>query len=821
MPLMAVFHLAYPALAWIAAVVFAALAARSAVAAGGRGWIPGSTLAAVASLGAFGGAPLGHALLLLTGLGSAAWLAARTYRDGSIAGVSTRAARAALGARLVMLVAVLLLIARPGGQWSIVDWRRPLLVVLLDQSRSMSIVDADTSATSQPANTRADVANEMLRRADLTRLERLYELRIRAIGDDPRELSRLDIEPSAPATSIDAALRVAAQLRSGQGDPPRIVLLVSDGGENLADSQRVRQAALELAAVKGGLLAFGVGPSRGGAVLSIDPLQIPARIGTRERLLVPVTLRSAGCRNANIELGVAWNDGSAETKPIRPSADPATSTAEFSVTPPGPGVHRLTISARLPDDLGGGLVSRSALVEVRDDRIRVLILDDQFRTEAAFISRALRTDPAFVVEQRILAPAESPNESTNDATDADAFDVILVGDLTRCRRPGDAYDRIAAAVVERGVGLLFVGGASTLTSAAATRSALFDFLPTRVDRRSPTPVVARLIPTERGLAHAIFATQDSADALSGWRAAPAVACEPLPSALKPLAEVLATDEQQNPLLVSAEIGRGRVLQSACRETWPWALASDAGFELHRRTWRQIVRWLANRRPQAWVLTDQPDYRLSAISSGREKVQIRAGISGLGVDDRLEGLAADLEVVREGQDDRSASGPATGPAPKPTVIPLVFRAGEWLAELPGATELRLTAGRYRLDFTIKSSTAASQPGAATAPAARALGEPLRASSVFEISSLDRELEPPTHNLGLLRDAAEATRTFGGRYASIDALPATAEELLKHDVRQRVETVVDYDLARRQPWLLLAVAVMAVAVEWSIRRGAGLR
>ncbi|GMU81298.1 MAG: hypothetical protein AMXMBFR47_11690 [Planctomycetota bacterium] len=821
MPLMAVFHLAYPALAWVAVVVFATLAARFAISAGGRGWIPAATLVAVASLGAVGGAPLGHAALLVAGLGGAAWLAARTYRNGAIAGVSRRAARTALAARFVLLVAILLVIARPGGQWSIVDWRRPLLIVLLDQSRSMSIVDPDTTAATQPTIARADIANEVLRRADLARLKRLYELRIRAIGDDAREISRLVIEPSAPVTSIEAALRVAAQLRSGHGDPARTVLLISDGGENLADSQRVRQAVLELAAAKCGLLAFGVGPSRGGAVLSIDPLQIPARIGTRERLLVPVTLHSAGCRNADIELGVAWNDSNAETRSVRPSADPAISTAEFSVTPPGPGVHRLTLSARLPDDLGGALVSRSALVEVRDDRIRVLILDDQFRSEAAFISRALRTDPAFVVEQRILAPTESTLATDDDVSDADAFDVILVGDLTRCRRPGDAYDRIAAAVVERGAGLLFVGGAATLTSAAATRSSLIDFLPTRVDRTSPPPVMARLIPTERGLAHPVFATQDAAAALSGWRAAPAVACEPLPGGLKPLAEVLATDEQQNPLLVAAEIGRGRVLQIACRETWPWALASDAGFELHRRTWRQLVRWLANRRPRAWVLTDQPDYLLSAISSGREKVQIRAGISGLGVDDRLEGLAADLEVVRETEDVQPVSGPSTGPSPIPRVVPLVFRAGEWQAELPGSIDLRLTAGRYRLDFTIHPDRAAPQPGAVAAPAVRGLGEPLRASSVFEIASLDRELEPPTHNLGLLRDAAEATRTFGGRYASIEALPAAVEELLRHDVRQRVETIVDYDVARRQPWLLLAVAVLAAAVEWSIRRGAGLR
>lgn len=820
MPLLAAFHLLYPALAWIAAVLLAVIAARFRAAAKGGGWIGGSCLIAAATLAAIAGGETGHAFLFIAGLVAAAWLAVEVYRPAGNPGLIGGPRLFALYGRFGLLAIALLLAARPAGEWTVVEQGRPLLVVLLDQSRSMSIVDPDAAAS---AASRADIAGAVLRRARLERLRTYYDLRIRAIGEEPRELRNFDLSPSDPVTSLESSLRAAARIRADLGQAARYVLIVSDGAENVADAQRVNRAAVELAEEKAGILAFGVGPARGGAVLAIDPLQVPARIGTRERLLVPVTLRSSGCRDTRLALAAAWDDAKSADTVVTPSADPAITSAELTLAPPGPGVHRLTITAALPPARGGGLVSRSALVEVRDERIRVLIVAEQFRSENAFISRALRSDPAFVVEQRILAPAGAALSTGQSLDDADSFDVILVGDLMRGEKPGDAYDRIARTVMEHGVGLCFAGGAATTAGAAATHSILLDILPTRANRAAaPPPATAQLIPTALGLEHPIFASShDRATALAAWKALPAVAIEPLPAELKPLATVLATDERQAPLLVALDAGRGRIVQSALRETWPWALASDEGLELQRRFWRQIARWLANRRPQAWVLSDQPAYRLSAITSGREPVRIRAGVTGLEGAERLDDLLARLTVTPLGKAASSATSPATSPsAPlEQTVVPLTLRNGEWQAELPGTSAIRLGAGRYEINFTVAPRPSTSQPTTA-AGLANAFTE-LQAASAFEIETLDRELEPPTQNLGLLRDVADATRSFGGRYASIDALPAAVDELLAHDPRERIETKVDYDVVRRQPWLLLAIVTAAVAAEWVIRRRNGLR
>ena len=92
--------------------------------------------------------------------------------------------------------------------------------------------------------------------------------------------------------------------------------------------------------------------------------------------------------------------------------------------------------------------------------------------------------------------------------------------------------------------------------------------------------------------------------------------------------------------------------------------------------------------------------------------------------------------------------------------------------------------------------------------------------ISIRDADRELRDPTYNLALLRDAAEATASIGGAYHDLEELPAVLDKLLATDTRRRVERPVRYDIAARQPWLLLALAVGALALEWALRKRMGL-
>ena len=87
-------------------------------------------------------------------------------------------------------------------------------------------------------------------------------------------------------------------------------------------------------------------------------------------------------------------------------------------------------------------------------------------------------------------------------------------------------------------------------------------------------------------------------------------------------------------------------------------------------------------------------------------------------------------------------------------------------------------------------------------------------------MDPELAKPTANLPLLQQAATATEAVGGAYQPVDDLPAVLAHLAETDRRRRIDTAASFDLRRERPWWLLFVAAGALALEWVVRKRAGM-
>lgn len=127
---------------------------------------------------------------------------------------------------------------------------------------------------------------------------------------------------------------------------------------------------------------------------------------------------------------------------------------------------------------------------------------------------------------------------------------------------------------------------------------------------------------------------------------------------------------------------------------------------------------------------------------------------------------------------------------------------------------LTPGAYRIDLQI------APPDDDNADRPRAFREPLRATAGFAVTDVDLERVEPTANVALLREAAELTARDGGTYHDIEQLDEALATLLREDPRRRIERVEVIALAERYPWLLLAIIVAALAIDWALRRRGGL-
>ena len=826
---------------------------RAAMWRAGAGGLAGLLLGALFVAAGTAGA---HALLILLAVGASALLSVESYRRHA-----SKLGRARLAicvaARVGAWSAALLVIGRPAWNWVIVRWEKPSVAVLLDQSQSLGIADSPEP----DAPTRAALVNRALdaARPEIGRLEELYDVRLFGFGARCEPLGDWEVRPHAPLSALASALRQAGQVRSACGEPPAAVVLVSDGAENAVSARVVREVAGELAAQRTALLAIGAGPAAElTPAVVLDPLTVPARIGSRDRLRVPVTAHVSGCGGRMLSLALLWGDAPAAERELQIDGPAQQVRTEFEVQPPGVGLHRLTVRVTLPADLGGARCETSAVVDVRDDRIRVLLLDLQPRNEMAFALRAIAGDPRFDVAYRLLmgqgagAPA-GPQSLLSDASGAlrwPEYHVVILGNVPAQGLPAQGLAALADAVRDRGVGLLLAGGRDFYHDRDDVRSDLADVVPVAFGKaRPPDSYRPRARPTEPGCRHPVLAGlaagAESAEARL-WENLPELPGAARFGQPKPLATVLLAGPEGEPLLAGLDVGRGRVLAAAWDATWPWALASEQGWALHGKLWRQMALWLANRRPEAWVVTDRSTYVGAALLGGQQTLQIRAGLSGA---DAFAAVAApterkarlELRLVRVAPDPISSppsqlrisaepqspgTQPTTGPTGLPEArawdIPLKRSGGEWRAELPRdlATHAWLTSGSYELLFVVEQ-VPATGPGA-PAPAADAdkAGLVLSARTGFTVTATDLELLEPTANLALLRDAAALTEPVGGGYVPLEQLPEALRRLAAQDRRRRVEQPVVYDLCARWPWLLFGLIVGALTVEWMVRKRAGM-
>ena len=184
------------------------------------------------------------------------------------------------------------------------------------------------------------------------------------------------------------------------------------------------------------------------------------------------------------------------------------------------------------------------------------------------------------------------------------YDAYILGDVdSTAFEQGELAD--LADCVNRGAGLIMLGGFQTFGPGGYDDTPLAKVLPVgmdRLERQTPDepmradvqlPGPLKMQPTKLGLMHfALRLAGKPGENEALWSKLP-----PLEGAnkfhdLAQGATVLADAGPDKPLLVAHSFGAGRVMAFAGDSTWRWWMG---GFEpAHKRFWRQIVLWLARK-----------------------------------------------------------------------------------------------------------------------------------------------------------------------------------------------------------------------------------
>ena len=696
------------------------------------------------------------------------------------------------------------------------------VVILIDSSASMNLVDDGQSAT------RSELAQQALERSGL--LDGLEgKIAVREVRAARRALlSDADaIEGWDQATDIAGALNEVME----QVPPDQLagVVLVSDGRHN-------RPGSIEDAARRYGILDAPIAviasgseiPPKDAAIVSV---KAPDSVYLGDRVRMAAKLKFDGYRGKRAKVTLFSGDEELESREVAIPQDHHREEVRFRHVPDegGIGEYRIVVSG-LEDERFDNNNDWSFKTVVTDARTNVLIIEGAPRWEFRYLRnlfygrdqsvhlQSVLLEPDRIVgqqEAKIPASASRPfGDSKATALPASEeewrkFDVIIVGDLEVNALSDEQWEILRLCVTDRAALLVLIAGPRSMPHAFSSEAASqlipvnyaasrrtyfggkekFNFALTNIGKSHPiTAQVEGRVRNEQVWAefpelrwrHPITGIKDGAEVLlyaeNSNKKKPVIRSgDRLNAALAEISNRRAR-EAENALLVTRQTGNGKVAMLLTDRTW--RLREGVGDVFHHRFWGQLVRWgagpnLRSGTKTARLGTDQLTY------TGDDPVSIMARLREKNLAPiRDEELVA--EIFREGE--------------KVGTVPLNYRDGS-----NGIHQAK--AGPYREPGNYEVRLSGSE-----------LNEEL-ATNFRVVGSLSAtELAETTLNLPLLENIA---RLSGGRILEDGDDNLASLFLSRGETREELRETTLWDR-----WPLMLLLVILLTTEWVLRRRSGL-
>ena len=731
------------------------------------------------------------AALVLVGL---LWLPPSSGR------VSGRRRAVLTGLRLGVVLLVLLAMLRPTLVYVKTTLQSATLVLLADASRSMSVPDEANGRT------RWEALRHTLSGAEAA-LDKLGEkFEVKAYTFDavarPIELAGgklpLPETPEGQQTAIGAVLEDV--LREQASKRLLGVVLLSDGAQR---ARPPRDALPQTAAARlkyvGPLYAFRFGKSRGlgqAKDVAVAELLADSQVFVKNQLTVTGQIRADGYANRTLPVQLLVENASGEMEVVDQQELEVTSggqrmSVRFTYVPQRAGEIKLSLEAvGQPGELVKTNNRLSTFVNVLKGGLNVLYIESfPPRVEQKFLRRALDASADIRVDLVNLNPRD-PDRRPKDWDEPFApgkYDVYILGNLDSSLLTADELKQLAATVAD-GAGLLMLGGFQSFGPGGYAGTPLDAILPVRMaanERQRPEDPLRtdlhlrgplKMVPTQIGQAH--FALQLGAnrqETAEIWNALPPLEGANRFDGLKPGGRVLATTPNGEPLLVDQVVAGGRVMAFAGDSTWRWWMRGAEA--AHKRFWRQVVLWLADKeQSEGSVWIELPQRRFSP----GQRVSFTAGARSP-TGDPIDDARFEVKVV----------------LPNATEHPVQLVAGP--SESTGSLRDTETAGDYTIRVT------ATQNG-------QALGQ---TEARFVVFQQDLELDQAVADAALLESLAAIT---GGKSLVPEELTGLIEHLSEQtdafEVREETKKTL-WDT-----WTLLLILVGLLGTEWYLRKRWGL-
>lgn len=540
---------------------------------------------------------LGLVLLAVTGV--LCWLAWRRTGYRKATGILEL-----LRFALVCLVVATLcqpewLVTRPAEQ-------SPTLVVLWDQSNSMKTRDVidDEGSDGQPKS-RAETIEPLMSEAIWKSADNESNSELKVVF----EPFSSELDPAEEATDLNAGLLQVLENHSNL----RGVVLLSDGDWNAGKSPVEAATRFRMKGIP--VFPVAVGSKVPLPDLELVSMNAPTFGVAHKVLRIPFVLRSALGQDRDVRVTLHVNEKPTSTKLVRV---PAMGQAQQNMvwTPPATGDYTLTLRVpRDPQELIAENNEISAPISVRQEQLKVLVIESTPRWEYRYLRNALERDPGVELTCLLFHP-ELPNVGGGRAyikhfpspSELSRFDLVFLGDVGVGPKQLtiDQAQALRQLVSAQAAGLVFMPGRYGWQD-SLNASPLADLYPVVMDPARATGVGSsapgHFTLTQAGQRSLLTRLADTDEANAKvWRTLPGFHWYAGVKRAKAGSEVLAVHHQETtafgrvPLIVTKTYGTGKVLFMGTDSAWRWREGVEDRY--HYRFWGQVARWMAYQRQMA-------------------------------------------------------------------------------------------------------------------------------------------------------------------------------------------------------------------------------
>lgn len=656
---------------------------------------------------------------------------------------------------------------------------KPRFVVALDTSASMAL--SPTSSLPTRWETAQDVMKMPWRQMVAAQCEiDLYPF-AESLGEKKEATKAGELSPDGTGTRLHQAL--AAALERYQGQPLAGVLLLSDGLDT-------REATDEWVGMKWPAPVYTVRLEKEGiweeeVDVAVESVETPARVIVGWASKLTAVVAGQGTKGETLHVQLYRNGQLLQDVPTKVAAEGGSREVTFQLENKEMGSFTYTINVPpLPGETATNNNTYSVSAQVVDAKNRVLYIEDVPRWESKYLTRVLRSNPAYTPLVFLRGPDGkfltfgTRGDTTLHFTDEQLaqFKMVILGDLD-VPILSEARAEQMVKYVEGGGSLILLGGPKSWGANGWTTGPMAKMLPIKkAPSLLPDEGTFPVSLTEDGLAHPVFQTKDGElDSL------PAVLSLYPGATPTPGASVLANASGPNgptPLIVLQRYGQGKIVVLMTDSLWRWQLepGKDKSYTLF---WNQLLAWLAPQEDKSGPFT-------------------------------LDLYASEERVFLGDSMTLNARVGSSGAAPQAEVKVEVEEPGG--RKIPFNMERRTiptTTGQpvlgYGTDFNPKI------PGLYTAIARATLdGKPVQSEPyTFFVKPFTPETNPKPARADLLQAISRASQGRFCEKAEIDqvlsALTFKAEQ---------TERVI-YNSLWNNPWML-GLMVLLLTIEWLTRR-----